>query len=42
MQAAKPIDDWINDADTPTALRERLLLTQRIRSFASSELRTYP
>lgn len=39
MQAAKPIDDWINDADTPTALRERLLLTQRIRSFASSELK---
>lgn len=39
MQAAKPIDDWLNNADTPAALRERLLLAQRIRRFASNELK---
>ena len=39
MQAAKPIDDWLGNATTPEALRERLLLGQRIRSYASSELK---
>ena len=38
MNAAKPVDDWLADATTPEALRQRLLLTQRIRAFASSEL----
>lgn len=38
MHAARPIDDWLADAQTPEALRERLLLAQRIRAFASSEL----
>ena len=33
MQAAKPVGDWIADADTPEKLRERLALTQRIRAF---------
>lgn len=39
MQAAKPIDDWLDNADTPAVLRERLLLAQRIRRFASNELK---
>ena len=38
MHAAKPVDDWLADATTPETLRRRLVLTQRIRSFASSEL----
>ncbi|AOW12077.1 aminopeptidase [Hydrogenophaga crassostreae] len=38
MHAARPIDDWLADAQTPEALRKRLLLAQRIRAFASSEL----
>lgn len=38
MQAAKPVGDWLADAQTPEALRERLQLAQRIRAFASSEL----
>jgi predicted aminopeptidase len=38
MQAAKPVDEWLADATTPETLRQRLVLTQRIRAFASSEL----
>ena len=38
MQAARPVDDWLRDPQTPEALRERLALTQRIRQFASTEL----
>ena len=39
VQAARPVDDWLQDADTPGALRERLALAQRIRAYASSELK---
>jgi predicted aminopeptidase len=39
MHTAKPVDDWLADATTPEALRQRLLLSQRIRSYASSELK---
>ncbi|MEN9779740.1 MAG: hypothetical protein RL014_888 [Pseudomonadota bacterium] len=35
---AKPVNDWVSDPATPAALRERLALSQRIRSFAVTEL----
>ena len=38
MEAARPVDDWLEDTNTPEALRERLRLAQRIRAFASREL----
>jgi predicted aminopeptidase len=33
MQTARPVTDWIEDSHTPETLRERLALSQRIRSF---------
>ncbi len=39
MRAARPVDDWVSDAATPQRLKERLALSQRIRRFASSELK---
>jgi predicted aminopeptidase len=39
MNAARPVSDWVDDPATPPALRERLLLTQRIRDFAVSDLK---
>lgn len=38
MRAAEGVDDWLARADTPPALRERLLLARRARSFAVREL----
>ncbi|MBA3596597.1 MAG: aminopeptidase [Methylibium sp.] len=38
MNAARPVADWLSDAGTPAELRERLLLSQRIRDFAVREL----
>ncbi len=38
MQAARPVDQWLEDARTPAQLRERLALAQRIRAFAVTEL----
>jgi predicted aminopeptidase len=38
MQAARPVDDWLADAQTPAALKERLVLAQRIRAYAVAEL----
>ena len=38
MQAAQPVDAWLADAQTPAKLKERLLLAQRIRAFAVTEL----
>lgn len=38
LQRARPVPDWIADPDTPPALRERLLLSQRMREFAVREL----
>ncbi|MES2423690.1 MAG: aminopeptidase [Pseudomonadota bacterium] len=38
MHAARPVDDWLADANTSAALKSKLELTQRIRSFASAEL----
>ena len=38
MQAARPLGEWLADPATPDTLRERLLLAQRIREYASREL----
>lgn len=38
MAAARPVPDWLADAQTPEALKARLSLSQRIRDFAVSEL----
>ena len=37
-QAARPIQAWLDDPATPSALRERLQLAQAVRGFASAEL----
>ena len=39
LQSARPVADWVADPATPPALRERLLLTQRMRDFAVTELK---
>ena len=39
MNAARPVQDWLGDAQTPAALRQRLELSQRIRSYAVTELK---
>jgi predicted aminopeptidase len=39
LNAARPVDDWLADAQTPEQLRQRLLLSQRIRRFAVDELK---
>lgn len=38
MQAARPVDDWLADAQAPERLKERLALARRIRAFAVTEL----
>ena len=39
LNAARPVDDWLGDAQTPAALKTRLALAQRIRRFAVTELK---
>lgn len=39
LNAARPVDDWLGDAQTPAQLKSRLALAQRIRSFAVTELK---
>ncbi len=39
IKAAKPVPQWLDDATTPQALKDRLALTQRIRDFAVTELK---
>jgi predicted aminopeptidase len=39
MQRSRPVADWVADPATPAPLRERLLLSQRMREFAVSELK---
>jgi predicted aminopeptidase len=39
LHAAKPVNEWLADPATPEALKQRLLLAQRIRSFATQELK---
>ncbi len=38
VEAAKPVPDWLADPQTSPALKERLLLSQRIRDYAVAEL----
>ncbi|MEZ0308404.1 MAG: aminopeptidase [Ramlibacter sp.] len=39
MGAAKPVEEWMADAGAPQRLKERLALSQRIRSYAVTELK---
>ncbi|MFC5500489.1 aminopeptidase [Caenimonas terrae] len=39
MSAARPIADWLDDSASPERLKARLALSQRIRSFAVTELK---
>ena len=39
LQSAKPVAEWTADASTPEPLRQRLLLSQRMRDFAIAELK---
>ena len=38
MGASKPVSDWLEDGSSPEQLKTRLALSQRIRSFAVTEL----
>lgn len=38
MSAAKPVQQWLDDASQPEALRQRLMLSQRMRDFAVRQL----
>ena len=38
LNAARPVNDWLDDAQTPAPLKNRLALAQRIRRFAVTEL----
>lgn len=39
IKAARPVDDWLADAQTPEKLKAKLALTQKIRAFAAEELK---
>ena len=39
MNAARPVNDWLADAQTPEPLKARLAMSQRIRRFAVTELK---
>jgi predicted aminopeptidase len=39
MASAKPVDDWLGDAQAPERLKARLALSQRIRRYAVDELK---
>ncbi|MDB5750572.1 MAG: hypothetical protein JWP65_993 [Ramlibacter sp.] len=39
MGAARPVGDWLAEPQTPARLRDKLALSQRIRDFASNELK---
>lgn len=36
---ARPVDEWLTDAQTPRALREQLALARRLREFAARDLK---
>lgn len=38
LRAARPVEQWLSDEHTPAALRQRLQLAQRMRSFSVSDL----
>jgi predicted aminopeptidase len=39
MAAARPVDDWLSEAQAPQRLKARLELSQRIRRYAVTELK---
>ena len=39
MHSARPVPEWLADPATPAPLRDRLALSQRVRDFASAELK---
>ena len=39
MARAKPVDDWLADAATPAALKQRLALAKQMRDFSVQELK---
>jgi predicted aminopeptidase len=39
VSASRPVDEWLQKEDTPQRIRDKLVLSQRIRVFASSELK---
>jgi predicted aminopeptidase len=39
MSAAKPVEEWLGDAQAPDRLKARLALSQRIRNYAVAELK---
>jgi predicted aminopeptidase len=39
IKAARPVEDWLADAQTPEKLKNKLALTQKIRTFAVDELK---
>lgn len=39
IKAARPVDDWLTDVETPEKLKSKLALTQKIRTFAVDELK---
>ena len=38
MNAARPVQEWLEDASAPAPLKQRLALSQRMREFAVKEL----
>ena len=38
MNAARPVQEWLEDASAPAPLKQRLVLSQRMREFAVKEL----
>jgi predicted aminopeptidase len=39
IKAARPVDDWLADAQAPEKLKTKLALTKKIRAFAADELK---
>ena len=39
VRAARPVPEWLADAQTPDSLKEQLRLSQRMRDFAVAELK---
>jgi len=39
LSAARPLDEWLEDAQAPERLKAKLALSQRIRDFAVTELK---
>lgn len=38
VQAARPVDQWLQDDSTPASLKEKLRLAQQIRQFGATQL----